>query len=361
MSKRLPLSPVVVTTLDIVRVSAALYVVLHHLTGERDESIQIFFKFGQEAVIAFFLLSGFVIHANEKHRAHGFAGYAVRRVTRIYPVLIASMLVSVGIAGYDGWLSDYFKFSEALCNLIALQDRGNLLPGTICSPFMGNTPLWSLSYEIVFYLIYPAILPLYLSRPSWTTHAIGILSAVLIIVHLILPSHFFLLPAYFLIWWTGAMMAEAYMSGKRGLLSIRVPVGYLILTSSLWSGATAIAALNETPLRFGWYPLLNLRHFSAALLFATVGFGALGASFVAGVRRLPQAKISYVVAFLSSISYGVYVFHFPLLRQWSVAQNMAGFFASISVLLLLSYVLDRRLTLLIRYYRGNKRSIKSVA
>jgi peptidoglycan/LPS O-acetylase OafA/YrhL len=62
------LSPRVRALLDAARACAALYVVAHHvakgygfpgLTGH-------LLRFGQEAVIVFFLLSGFVIFANER-------------------------------------------------------------------------------------------------------------------------------------------------------------------------------------------------------------------------------------------------------------------------------------------------------
>ena len=75
----------------------------------------------------------------------------------------------------------------------ALQDAGNLKPGTICSPFMANSPLWSLSYELVFYAIYPLLLPLFLRAPKRVSHGIGFATLVLIALYAFAPSHFFLL------------------------------------------------------------------------------------------------------------------------------------------------------------------------
>jgi peptidoglycan/LPS O-acetylase OafA/YrhL len=41
---------------------AAFYVLMHHLRPLRDTPFDILFRFGQEAVILFFLVSGFVIY-----------------------------------------------------------------------------------------------------------------------------------------------------------------------------------------------------------------------------------------------------------------------------------------------------------
>ena len=98
--------------------------------------------------MAFFLLSGFLIHANERHRlGSDRTAYLLRRGLRVYPTLLFAMGVSIVVASQQGELDQRFDTGELLCTLFALQDAAALKPGTICRPFMGNSPLWSLSYD----------------------------------------------------------------------------------------------------------------------------------------------------------------------------------------------------------------------
>ncbi len=328
--------------LDAVRVIAAFYVVAHHLAIRADLGIfALPLRFGQEAVMAFFLLSGFVIHSNERERAADWKGYGLRRFFRIYPTLCIAMFLSAAVAMFDGVFFKRFDWHEALCTLTALQDSANLKPGTICAPFMGNSPLWSLSYEVVFYSIYPFVLRSFHRAPLYTNHVIGVLTLVLILSYSSQPSHFLLLPAYFIIWWVGAMMAEVYLSSGRDLRAMKVPLGYLTGAVGLW---TAVVFADGGVRSLGTYPFLMVRHFLLSLIFAAAAFSPLGHLFLRVVAR--GSRVAW--GWLSSISYGVYVFHLPLLIQWSVSDTWVGFLAAFLLLLIFSELADNRLNSLLR-------------
>lgn len=333
------ISPQLRLTLDIVRSLAALYVVVHHITIRLDPFPGDFmFKFGQEAVMAFFLLSGFVIHANERHRAATDAkGYLLRRGLRIYPTLICAMLLSMAVAWWDGTLAERFDASKAVCTLFALQDAGNLKPGTICSPFMANSPLWSLSYELVFYAIYPLLLPVFLRAPKRVSHGIGLATLVLIALYAFAPSHFFLLPAYFLVWWCGAMAAERFLHSDTPLDGPLIAFAYLFAATAAWGVVLWFEGLNE----LGTYPMLMVRHFGLALVMLALFLSPAGRW---AAERLPLVGVSFW-SWIAAASYGIYVFHFPLLIQWSVASTPVGFLAAIGLLLLLSDIGDRRMSI----------------
>jgi peptidoglycan/LPS O-acetylase OafA/YrhL len=74
--------------LDVARAAAACYVVLHHVAKARGWSSGpgLALRFGQEAVLIFFLLSGFVIFSNERTRATRPSGYYLRRLRGILSV-----------------------------------------------------------------------------------------------------------------------------------------------------------------------------------------------------------------------------------------------------------------------------------
>lgn len=332
------ISPQLRLTLDIIRSLAAIYVVIHHIVIRLDPfPLDFLFKFGQEAVMAFFLLSGFVIHANERHRtAKGLSGYLWRRGLRIYPTLICAMLLSIVVALWDGTFAARFDPTKAACTLFALQDAGNLKPGTICSPFMANSPLWSLSYELVFYAIYPFILPLFLRSPKLVNHAIGVATIVLIALYALAPSHFFLLPAYFLVWWCGAMAAERFLLSGADKSVANLSFLYLFVATTAWGLVLWLEGLDE----LGTYPMLMVRHFGLALLMLALFLSPIGRMAAA---RLPLFAVPFW-SWVAAVSYGIYVFHFPLLIQWSVADTALGFGLALILTVILSDLGDRRMS-----------------
>jgi peptidoglycan/LPS O-acetylase OafA/YrhL len=85
--------------LEALRGFAAFYVFVAHLVvskvPEKYEIVKLPFLFGQEAVMVFFLLSGFVIfYSTDKHKDKSFGSYFLRRWNRIYPIFLLAMLVA---------------------------------------------------------------------------------------------------------------------------------------------------------------------------------------------------------------------------------------------------------------------------
>jgi peptidoglycan/LPS O-acetylase OafA/YrhL len=90
--------------LEALRGVAAVYVLLHHIIrarlGIEKGLLGLLFSFGQEAVILFFLLSGFVIfYSFSTGRDQSFGSYFRRRWLRIYPIFFVSLFI--------GWLLIY--------------------------------------------------------------------------------------------------------------------------------------------------------------------------------------------------------------------------------------------------------------
>jgi len=100
---------------------------------------------GHFSVLIFFMLSGLVIGMNHKERlsGNGILWYLKKRFVRIYPIYIIAVLMTVIVASK-------VQFMQVFYNSIFVQN--------ICSDTMPeNTPLWSLNYEMFYYLLFIAI------------------------------------------------------------------------------------------------------------------------------------------------------------------------------------------------------------
>jgi peptidoglycan/LPS O-acetylase OafA/YrhL len=108
-------------------------------------------SFNYEAVLFFFLLSGFVITNSALRQGNSFSlkKYMKRRAGRILPIYWLSLLIT-GLVGLR--VGDTLDFAGLLGNILFLQTPGFAVGWF--EPWMGNGPLWSLSYEVFYYLIF---------------------------------------------------------------------------------------------------------------------------------------------------------------------------------------------------------------
>lgn len=182
-----PLVGTRVRSLDGLRGLAALVVVVHHavqLTPEVDEalygevarfSLSWWLTFtplhlvwaGEEAVLLFFVLSGFVLTLPALRAPLHWPSYYRRRLVRLYLPVWASLLVAMAVVatlagsmreGQSAYLDDRSSASllEAPRDALLVLGTGSL-----------NGPLWSLQWEVWFSLLLPAYLLLGLARRRW--------------------------------------------------------------------------------------------------------------------------------------------------------------------------------------------------
>lgn len=320
--------------LDVARAGAALYVLVHHVVVARGwgHGPGLLFRFGQEAVIVFFLLSGFVIFASERTRSLAPRGYYWRRLRRIYPPLLAAMLVSSAVALDDGDFGQRFDWGALWGTLASVQDIAALKPGVVTDPYLGNQPLWSLSYEVAFYLVFPLVLRCWRARPRVTEAAVGAGCCAAYALFAAWPNHLALVAAYFLIWWCGAMAADAYLRGATDVRGMRGPLGWL----ALLCGVAAVVVAGVGYAGPGVYPFLPLRHFVAALVLLVLLGNRPGAVLARGC-----AFVARPAAAVASISYGLYVLHYPLLVDWRRAESLPGFALATVLLVAGAWLADR--------------------
>lgn len=131
---------------------------------------------GHEAVIVFFVLSGFLVGGKAAEQIFegrwSSVGYAARRLTRLWVVTAPALLLtlfwdSLGIAlgggkGYEGNYYDILAsgpYPGRPADLSAWTFVGNMLfqQADWFVPFGSNQPLWSLSFEFWYYVLGPAL------------------------------------------------------------------------------------------------------------------------------------------------------------------------------------------------------------
>lgn len=143
--------------LDLLRGIAALVVALHHatyyFTPRMRAGMVDWFDPGLYGVLVFFLVSGYIVPASLERHGH-VRGFWIGRLTRIYPLLAVVCAVTLlpfllGVRGLRAGLEAYEPMTAVLAHLTMLQD-------VLGVPNMINV-LWTLSYEMLFYLLVVAL------------------------------------------------------------------------------------------------------------------------------------------------------------------------------------------------------------
>jgi peptidoglycan/LPS O-acetylase OafA/YrhL len=148
--------------LDLLRFVAALSVLLGHMNQDGlSMGWNPLALFSHDAVMIFFVLSGFIIHCSTNARSASWQHYAVARLSRIYSVVLPVVVACVALAW---WLSVQSWFdSEKLSNYTPVSWWHTLSTVLFLNQsWMNeanltlNAPYWSLSYEVWFYVIFGA-------------------------------------------------------------------------------------------------------------------------------------------------------------------------------------------------------------
>ena len=145
--------------LDLLRFSAALEVFAYHLTMLTGwpATQPIFASFGHEAVVVFFVLSGYVIGYAARNRDKTPERYAVSRLTRIYSVAIPALLLTVALdhfgyslnpVVYDGFAPLHSPMLRFGISVFLLNETWHSVQA------FSNGPYWSVCYELLYYAIF---------------------------------------------------------------------------------------------------------------------------------------------------------------------------------------------------------------
>jgi peptidoglycan/LPS O-acetylase OafA/YrhL len=287
-------------------------------------------RYGHEAVMVFFVLSGFFIHfraaeklAEGRTPTMNTLEFFKRRADRLLPPYAFALLLTLALDGIGRIFFPLLYNAATGDALLDAQMGGNgnfsaaaVLPALLVLPhslgvnFGTNGPLWSLGYEVVYYALYPAWLA---ARRAGAVAAYGGAMIFAIAISFFVKFDFFRsVLIHYPIWIAGAGLAEM-------LLKRRFPIG--CIAAALVTLAAFSAAQVQPP---------------AAVLIALYSLG--GAAAVCAFALLPEVvRTTRAHAWLESLglrSYTIYVCHFPMLAflsAWSFqklgARPMSGWLA----------------------------------
>jgi peptidoglycan/LPS O-acetylase OafA/YrhL len=288
-------------------------------------------RYGREAVMVFFVLSGFFIHLRatqpDGNRGITAASFYRRRAHRLVAPYVLALAVTVllDMIGRFAWPTLYMAatgdpltdaiFSRTGYGWESVVPALVLLPSSLGYDFGSNGPLWSLAYEVVYYAMYPAWLML---RRSSAILAYGLIPlACLLTVLIPAPAFIKVVLLHYPVWLTGAALAELLVSGRMPMPKIAAAV--------VFAGGFALHASG----RMSMLPAVP------AMIYGGAAVAMCASMPMRSVRLLPVRLFEY----LGLRSYSIYIVHFPLVALLSAAlfanggRPLHGWFAAGGALL----------------------------
>lgn len=293
--------------LDIVRLTAALVVFVHHASYERFGGawLSAFSGFAHEAVVVFFVLSGFVIAYVVDTKENTASTYVIARFSRLWSVAIPAILGTILMDALGRALApevyvpgetavDIFRITASLLFLNEWW-FSHLHVGS-------NGPYWSLSFEGSYYLLFGLFM--FIRRP-WPWIIISSL--------LIGPKIILMMPA----WIAGVIAYRQTKTTYNRQTGVVLTIVGLILAL-----AFLVFRIGNVYITYRWRYVLGDELFDAfghAVYFVSDTIIAAGVALhILGVAILSanvviRKQLARMVSRASAATFPIYVIHYPAL------------------------------------------------
>ena len=254
--------------------------------------------FAHQAVVVFFLISGWLVGGslmNRLGKPQALAHYAIDRFTRLWTVLLPTLLLSLGVGLVIGAAApgpiDFNPGNEFSAAALA----GNLLGlQTVTVPeFGGNYPLWSLAHETWYYIQFPLLL-LVIAGGGVLRRAAA--AAALILLLATLRD---MISLYFTVWLLGAAFSRIRFDCGKAFQALLLVVTLALFVYYRLRGSND----DLVPASF------------VQDIICSIPFLLLLASFQQRVDTAAPAYVrtNRVAVFFSEFSFSLYVVHVPVI------------------------------------------------
>jgi peptidoglycan/LPS O-acetylase OafA/YrhL len=314
-------------------IAALLVVVFHYgCTYVPFSFAEHFFRNGNLAVSYFFVLSGFVMYYTYGNKTIGYANYMRKRIARIAPLYWFALLLSCILplshlmkAGNGAW-GEFGK--EFVLHAGFLQA---LVPGEALTL---NVPGWSLSVEMCFYFMFPALLLFAQRSKTLFLYTTALLWAATQVWHIYGMLHF---DAPY-----GSKMHEVLAYG---------PWGHINQFMMGIAAAMLYMQMRHKQQRIQLHPVFLFAATVLVVNYMPAGIsmhnGLLAPLFGLLIINIAQQGTVLLrtkpLVYLGEISFGIYILQFPVYNYWSLLNDQVlqlpgtfAFYAYLIVLLLCS-------------------------
>lgn len=304
--------------LDALRFLAAMVVFASHMGYERFTAGSMDWiralNLGSDAVVVFFVLSGFVIAWTTFSKVRGPEDYAEARLARLYSVIIPALIVTFVLdmagarlfpAAYDGWWYNSDQIGEQYVRALTFTTQ-------IWGEYMRvgtNGPFWSVAYEAWYYAGF-GVAVFCRGWPRWLILGLMAFAAG--------PAILLLAPC----WLLGVMLQRALTAGLGEGLSL--PVSWILTLAP--AGLYALGQAVGMPERLvsQTYFLLGEQSPNAVLGFSDeflwnyliailMAAHFLGVYRLAGEARAIGPRLEHAIRWLAGATFSIYLFHYPIL------------------------------------------------
>lgn len=281
---------------------AAWWVVLYHLRGALEglpRAAEAVLAKGYLAVDFFFLLSGFVLALShgERLRAGGLGAipdFLRRRIARIWPLHAAMLgvaLLLVSILRASGRTTQDFPLADLPAHLLLVQAWG------FANPLCWNDPAWSISCELVAYLLFP----FWAMALDWHRQRTPVLLAAIVALLALLHGVF----------------------AARGAADLGQDIAHLGVLRCVLEFATGTISFSLWDRRRGrrWLPAIIAAGLGAAWMLGLAETAAVPAMLTALLLAFAASanRTGAVLHRLGEISYATYLGHFLLWFAFKLA------------------------------------------
>jgi peptidoglycan/LPS O-acetylase OafA/YrhL len=297
--------------LDILRFAAALCVLLSHANMREIVDRDLFPQsLGHDAVVIFFVLSGYVIAFVADTRESTRTSYWTSRLARVYSVALPAILLTplLDLAGQS--VSTYiYEPANTTHDLWAVRIAASLAFANefwmvSIMPF-SNSPYWSLCYEMSYYALFA------IYRFEAGARRLVLLGLLALIIG---PKILLLLP----IWALGVALYEAkWLKAIPPLPGAVMWVVSWFAIYAYWQLHAYEVLSNFLLTAIGGVAYRNLnfsQHFVADyLLAAAVALNFVGFRAMVGTASVRKTQLTRAIAKVSANTFALYLFHMPLL------------------------------------------------